>query len=75
MILQKINRRTGFTLIELMIVICIIAICLAVVVPMVGIMIERGEADTDMEIVDQTDEEVTQDVAEPPEEKEAESKL
>jgi len=75
MILQKINRRAGFTLIELMIVICIIAICLAVVVPMVGIMIERGEADTDMEIVDQTDEEVTQDVAEPPEEKEAESKL
>ena len=75
MILQKINRRAGFTLIELMIVICIIAICLAVVVPMVGLIIERSEVDTDMEIVDQTGEEVTQDVTEPPEEKEAESKL
>jgi len=54
MILQKINNRSGFTLIELMICIAIIAILLAVLIPMVATLKESGDRD-EIEIVDQNE--------------------
>ena len=54
MILQKINNRSGFTLIELMICIAIIAILLAVLIPMVATVKDMQERN-EVEIVDQTE--------------------
>ncbi|MHA1815083.1 MAG: prepilin-type N-terminal cleavage/methylation domain-containing protein [Candidatus Heimdallarchaeaceae archaeon] len=71
MLLQKIrNKVGGFTLIELMIVICIIAIAAAFLIPMISLMMD---ADTDSEEIEYDDPESDPNEADPAEEKKAES--
>jgi len=74
-LLQKINR-SGFTIIELMIVIAIIAIAATILIPLFAVVLNNVEVgDTDVEIVEQTGEEITQEVVEPPKSKEENDKL
>lgn len=77
MILQKINNRCGFTLIEVMIVIAILAIGCAIMIPMIAGIIESTEVSTEVEIVDQDSEEASQPSVEKKqvEEKEESNKL
>lgn len=57
MILQKLNNRKGFTLIELMIVIGIIGILVAIIIPNVITMKRKHEASSKtMEVITQTEE-------------------
>ena len=75
MLLQKINR-SGFTIIELMNVIAIIAIAATILIPLFAVVLNNVEVgDTDVEIVEQTGEEITQEVVEPPKSKEENDKL
>jgi len=54
MLLQKIRSKMGFTLIELMVVIAIIAILAAIVIPFVVGILENVKVESDqVEIVDQ----------------------
>jgi len=54
MLLQKIrNKVGGFTLIEMLIVISIIAIFAAIVIPMIGMMMESSGDSDGVEIEDQ----------------------
>ena len=59
MVLQRINNRIGFTLIELMIVIAIVAISAAVIIPF-ATSILQGTGDSEVEIIDQEDENIDQ---------------
>lgn len=63
MLLQKIrNKVGGFTLIELLIVISIIAIAAAVLIPMIGLIMD---SDTDSEEIEYDDPESDPDEADP----------
>jgi len=64
MILQKINNRIGFTLIELMIVIAIIMILSAIFIPLLGTILQGTGDSEQIEIINQ-DEEAAQKVVEP----------
>ena len=74
MLLQKIrNKAGGFTLIELMIVIIIIAIFAAIIIPLVGgILQSSGDSDS-IEIEDQDSE--SEKVEEPAEKEDGGNKL
>lgn len=57
MILQKINNRSGFTLIELMIVIAIIMIALVILVPMVFQIADSvNNSNSNIQIIEQSTE-------------------
>lgn len=57
MILQKINNRNGFTLIELMIVIAIIMIALTILVPMVFEIADSvNNSNSNIQIIEQSKE-------------------
>jgi len=71
MLLQKINKRSGFTLIELMVVVAIVAILAAIVVPItVGILENVNVKSDQVEIVDQDGEPVESETPEPAKEEE-----
>lgn len=73
MILQKIRSKAGFTLIELMVVIAIIAIAAAVFIPLMASILNAVDTESStVEIVDQTEESPEE---EPKPQKEAEEKL
>lgn len=59
MILQKLNNRKGFTLIELMIIIAIIGILFAILIPNIITMKRKHEASNKtMEVITQAEEKV-----------------
>lgn len=64
MILQRINNKSGFTLIELMIVIAIVAILAAVFIPFAASILQGTDGSSQIEIIDQ-DEEAAQEAVEP----------
>lgn len=56
MILQRINNRSGFTLIELVILIAIIGVLLSVIIPFViGSLDKLKDGNNEVEVVDQTE--------------------
>ena len=60
MILQKINNRCGFTLIEVLVVIAILAIAATVMIPLFYSILAGVQTGTEVEIVDQDEEEIAQ---------------
>ena len=64
MILQKINNRCGFTLIEVLIVIAILAIAATVMIPLFYSILAGIQTDTQVEIIDQDEETAQPDVEE-----------
>ena len=76
MILQKINNRCGFTLIEVMITIAILAIAATIMIPLFYSILDGVQTGTEVEIIDQDEEASQPDVEEKQvEQKEESNKL
>lgn len=76
MILQKINNRCGFTLIEVMITIAILAIAATIMIPLFYSILDGVQTSTEVEIIDQDEEATQPDVEEKQvEQKEESNKL
>ncbi len=73
MIIQKIRSKAGFTLIELMVCIAIIAICAAIFIPVLASILTERDEIGDVEIVDQSEPEELEESQ--PAEKEVDNKL
>lgn len=69
LILQKLNNRKGFTLIELMIIIAIIGILVAIFVPNL-IKYRERTSNKDMEVITQTEEKALEEKESNPPEQE-----
>jgi type IV pilus assembly protein PilA len=63
-ILQKLNNRKGFTLIELMVVIAIIGIIVAILIPnIIAMKRKHGASNKTMEVITQQEEKVLNEKA------------
>ena len=62
MILQKINNRCGFTLIEVFIVIAVLAIAATIMIPLFYSILDGVQTSTEVEIIDQYEEATQHDV-------------